>query len=534
LRPSLDEASHVICPRCEGRGTIRNIESLALSVLRLIQEEAMKDKTGRVIAQLPVKVATFLLNEKREAIRAFEQRHRVGILLIPNQSLETPHFKLSRLRVEELSETQRLSYTLAEDYEEQYEAQVNAALRETIEEPAVKSVAPTSPAPLPPSPGPKPEVNASFFRWLWGNLFGQPQQPAVREERSGRSNAKPAKPERQRRERPGRRSETASVTEAPAIQPIAAPVQTEAAPILIAPPPEEAPLEPKQIPESVATPIPELEESTATAESEEETSGRSRRGRRGGRRRKRSEAPADTVPTAESAPSSDTSTESEGHLTVDETAAPTISEKSTGPQRRIRSGRPRLPRETLTAQTASKAMAEPPALLDDELLAPPLTRLEYPTVEEEVEEPKAANYSEPETPVQPVDQAQAPCVESAHSANESPQSVEPAFAEAETAVGIDVETIQVPIMLEEIVPEADETAPATEVFEADIQATEIEAEIIVSEEALVNESPTASEAAVEEVEKMIPATEPSTDEPVIEPSEASEPDESPPARGDAA
>jgi ribonuclease E len=533
LRPSLDEASHVICPRCEGRGTIRNIESLALSVLRLIQEEAMKDKTGRVVAQLPVKVATFLLNEKREAIRAFEQRHRVGILLIPNESLETPHFKLSRLRVEELSEAQRLSYTLAEDYEEQYEAQVNAAMRETIEEPAVKSVAPTSPAPLPPPPGPKPEVNASFFRWLWGNLFGQPQQPAVREERSGRS-AKPAKPERPRRERPGRRSEAEPVTEAPAIKPIAAPVQTEAAPILIAPLTEEAPPEPKQMPESVATPIPELEESTATAESEEETSGRSRRGRRGGRRRKRSEAPADSVPATESAPPSDTSTESDGHLTTDETAAPTVIGKSTGPQRRIRSGRPRLPREVLAAQTASKAMAEPPALLDDELPAPPLTRLEYPTVEEEVEEPKAAHYPEPEAPVQPVDQAQAPCMESAHSANESPQPVEPAFAEDETAVDIDAETVQVPIMLEGIVPEADETAPAPEMFEADIQATEVEAEIVVSEETPVNESPPAPEAAVEEVEKMIPASEPSTDEPVIEPSEASEPAESPPARGDAA
>jgi len=164
LRPSLDEASHVICPRCEGRGAIRNIESLALSVLRLIQEEAMKDKTGRVVTQLPVKVATFLLNEKREAIRAFEQRHRVKILLIPNESLETPHFKLSRLRVEELSEAQRLSYNLAEDYEEQYEAQVNAAVRDAAEEPAVKSVAPTSPAPLPPTPDTKPEVNPSFYR----------------------------------------------------------------------------------------------------------------------------------------------------------------------------------------------------------------------------------------------------------------------------------------------------------------------------------------------------------------------------------
>ena len=129
LSPSLDEASHVICPRCNGQGTIRNIESLALSVLRLIQEEAMKDKTGRVVVQLPVKVATFLLNEKREAIRAIEQRHRIGVMLVPNESLETPHFKLNRLRADELSEAQRLSYSLAEDFEEQFEAKPSATAR---------------------------------------------------------------------------------------------------------------------------------------------------------------------------------------------------------------------------------------------------------------------------------------------------------------------------------------------------------------------------------------------------------------------
>ena len=130
LSPSLDEASHMICPRCNGQGTIRNIDSLALSVLRLIQEEAMKDKTGRVVVQLPVKVATFLLNEKREAIRAIEQRHRVGVMLIPNESLETLHFKLNRLRVDELSEAQLLSYTLAEDFEEQPSRRRAMAARE--------------------------------------------------------------------------------------------------------------------------------------------------------------------------------------------------------------------------------------------------------------------------------------------------------------------------------------------------------------------------------------------------------------------
>ena len=101
LRPSLDEASHVICPRCNGQGTIRSVESLALAVLRLLEEEAMKDKTVQVVAQLPLKVATFLLNEKREAIRHIEQRHSISALILPNESLETPHFQLSRQRLDD-------------------------------------------------------------------------------------------------------------------------------------------------------------------------------------------------------------------------------------------------------------------------------------------------------------------------------------------------------------------------------------------------------------------------------------------------
>ncbi|MCB1920195.1 MAG: Rne/Rng family ribonuclease [Candidatus Competibacteraceae bacterium] len=546
LRPSLDEASHVICPRCEGRGTIRNIESLALSVLRLIQEEAMKDKTGRVVAQLPVKVATFLLNEKREAIRAFEQRHRVGILLIPNESLETPHFKLSRLRVEELSEAQRLSYTLAEDYEEQYEAQVNAALRETVEEPAVKGVAPASPAPLPPPPGPKPEVNASFFRWLWGNLFGQPQPASSRDEQSGRSGVKPvtAKPERPRRERPGRRGAAEPGAEALQARTTLASVTAadEAMPILISPPSGEAPLEPGELGESVIMPIPELEESAVITESEEETSGRNRRGRRGGRRRKRSEAPADAPPAnAEIVLESGAGVESESDSTaVSEAVAPTMTGKPAGPQRRIRSGRPRLPREMLAAQAVTKA-ADASAALNDELPMPPLTRLEYPTVEEEVrgesqEASKAVNDS---APVQPVDQAEAPYMESTSLVSDSvsspPAPVESAFANAETAIAVDMEAVQAPLVLEEIISETDNAALTPAAFESEVGETvvlaaEAEAETVVSEETPVNESSAAPEAvADEEVEKRIPATEPALpSEPVIESVEPSPSIESPP------
>src|SRR6056297_1902799 len=103
LRPSLGESSQVVCPRCKGHGTILSPESLALRTLRLVEEEAMKEKTGKVVAQLPVNVATFLLNEKRHMIQAFESREGVQIILVPNPDFETPHYEIQRVRDDELA-----------------------------------------------------------------------------------------------------------------------------------------------------------------------------------------------------------------------------------------------------------------------------------------------------------------------------------------------------------------------------------------------------------------------------------------------
>ena len=396
LSPSLDEASHVICPRCNGQGTIRNIESLALSVLRLIQEEAMKDKTGRVVVQLPVKVATFLLNEKREAIRAIEQRHRVGVLLIPNESLETPHYKLSRLRMDELSEDQLRSYTLAEAYEEQIETKSSPVARGSDEEPVVKGVAPASPAPTPPTPPVKPEVNPGFFGWLWGNLFGQPPQPSVRDERPAPSAVRPPKPDRHRRDRPARRGEAESPAEAVVAKAAAAPVISE--PVVAAPmlPAENARPEPKMITDAAISAPEDLDGLTATVETEDDSAEpRGRRGRRGGRRRRRGEAPAAIESGAANAESGEDSEEES--VASDRVQQPDATDKpdpsvtppvaaaipsslAPGSQRRIRSGRPRLPREVLAAaRAASENGASPPS---PEPAPPPPSLLEYPVVEE--------------------------------------------------------------------------------------------------------------------------------------------------------
>jgi ribonuclease E len=114
LRPSLGESSHLVCPRCTGIGSIRSVESMALAILRLIGEEARKDKTAQVIAQVPVEVATYLINEKREWLRTLEDKSEVELLVVPNQYIQTPEYSIKRVRTDEieLPENKVLSYKM--------------------------------------------------------------------------------------------------------------------------------------------------------------------------------------------------------------------------------------------------------------------------------------------------------------------------------------------------------------------------------------------------------------------------------------
>jgi ribonuclease E len=114
LRPSLSDSSHLMCPRCTGIGSIRSVESMALAILRLIGEEARKDKTAQVVAQVPVEVATYLINEKREWLRTLEDKGGVEVLVVPNQYIQTPEYSLKRVRTDEvdLAENKVLSYKM--------------------------------------------------------------------------------------------------------------------------------------------------------------------------------------------------------------------------------------------------------------------------------------------------------------------------------------------------------------------------------------------------------------------------------------
>src|SRR3981081_4544958 len=102
LRPSLGESSHVVCPRCVGIGSIRSVESMTLAVLRLIGEELRKDRTARVIAQVPVAVATYLINEKREWLRTLEDKSEAELIVVPNENIQTPEYSIRRVRHDEM------------------------------------------------------------------------------------------------------------------------------------------------------------------------------------------------------------------------------------------------------------------------------------------------------------------------------------------------------------------------------------------------------------------------------------------------
>src|SRR5689334_19732655 len=151
LRPSIGETSYSPCPRCHGTGHIRGTESTALHILRIVQEEAMKDSTASVHAQIPVDVATFLLNEKRVDLQLIEARHRVSVTLIPNMHLETPNYSVTRLRHDDLNNAEPLpaSYNMVEvPAEEKSSAELSAETPPPRVEAAVKGITPQQPAPV--------------------------------------------------------------------------------------------------------------------------------------------------------------------------------------------------------------------------------------------------------------------------------------------------------------------------------------------------------------------------------------------------
>jgi ribonuclease E len=189
LRPSLGETAHNPCPRCHGTGHIRGTESTALHILRIIQEEAMKENTGAINAQVPVDVATFLLNEKRVDLQLIEARHRVSVMLIPNVHLATPNYTVTRMRHDDLNKTEPLpvSYNLVDaPVEEQKPAGGASEPAAPRPEAVVKGITPQQPAPVPvpremrqePQPKAAPVEEASIIGKIFGWFKRTPAQEA--------------------------------------------------------------------------------------------------------------------------------------------------------------------------------------------------------------------------------------------------------------------------------------------------------------------------------------------------------------------
>ncbi|MEP7312708.1 MAG: Rne/Rng family ribonuclease [Pseudomonadota bacterium] len=175
LRPSLGESSHVSCPRCNGIGNIRSVESMALSILRLLGEDARKDKTSRIIVQVPVAVATYLINEKRVALRGVEEKSEVDIVIVPNPDIQTPEYSIRRVRDDELGllENSQLSYRMPTQPESVDIAAVQAARRPPAPIAAVAAILPTTAAPPAAAPRVQPvavavEQPAATGGSLWG------------------------------------------------------------------------------------------------------------------------------------------------------------------------------------------------------------------------------------------------------------------------------------------------------------------------------------------------------------------------------
>jgi ribonuclease E len=163
LRPSLGETSTIVCPRCSGQGTIRDTKSLALAVLRLLEEEAIKERSAEVRAVVPVPVATYLLNEKRGAITEIEELTKVRMVVLANPDMETPHFVVERLRDDQVTESSDLSFEIDTAPEEE-EVPADVPVAVTQERAAVQGITPSQPAPEPAPAAEKPAPKKSQQR----------------------------------------------------------------------------------------------------------------------------------------------------------------------------------------------------------------------------------------------------------------------------------------------------------------------------------------------------------------------------------
>jgi ribonuclease E len=293
LQPSLGESNYTPCPRCSGIGHIRGTESSALHILRILQEEAMKDSSVAIHAQVPVDVATFLLNEKRADIHRIESRFKVNVTLIPNPHLETPNYSLSRLRHDDLTEeTLQASYKLVEKPAEEKSANSSQEQQKAARATAVvQGITPAQPAPVKAEAPAQNAGNGGFLGKVlgWFKSLGSAEetQPEPQPERNPKSRSRrergaegSGKSKRERNDNRRERAEKPVAEAKPAREPRQPKAEQE-------PRQPRPPRQPKESAPVVEENVAVVNTEAAPSESAESTAGREggrRRGRRGGRR----------------------------------------------------------------------------------------------------------------------------------------------------------------------------------------------------------------------------------------------------------
>ncbi|MEO6023956.1 MAG: Rne/Rng family ribonuclease [Burkholderiales bacterium] len=385
LQPSLGETSHIPCPRCGGTGHIRDIESSALHILRILQEEAMKEHTALLRAQVPVDVATFLLNEKRADIHALEARLKVSIVLIPNSHIETPNYEVERIKQDALGEAEleKPSYQLVNIPAEEAKAISQATEVKAVRpQAAVQGITPSQPAPMPVvAVAPVEEVRPSLIGWIMGWFKGgQAPQPApvaptkrtppAREARpnaNGGSSGQQRGERRPRRERPEPRPQNADAGETRD--------RDNERGRQNRPP---RPTRPQQQDAALAAaPVENASEAPRDAAPKAAGEGRSKRGRRGGRR-ERGEHHSEGRNGQENLP----------FVPADQMDAADAAHTEQQPQRRT-------PRPDTEAQPASLQPIAQPVAVEIRPPAPPIAPVQAAPVQVDIPPPRAEMVNEP-------------------------------------------------------------------------------------------------------------------------------------------
>lgn len=428
LRPSLGETSGMVCPRCMGQGTIRDTKSLALAILRLIQEEASKERTGEVRVIVPVDVSAFLLNEKRSAVGEIEQETKVRVLIIPNPNMQTPHFEVIRLRDDEVDDDRSESFEIdlsafeaeATTNDEEKAAPAPLAL--------VRGVTPDAP---PPAASPAPEKveqapavaeadstpKPGLFPRLWAALFApMPKAEEVEEKDSkdekkseARSGNKSKRRNNRQRKRPAKQADANANVETKTSADTSSVTDSE----------------------------------NGESGSEGEPKKRRRRGRRGGRRRSTAEAGSDNTVeiTADTdGDLEDSSTEVDADST-DEASAGENAEPRHRPADKRSEGRRRRRRGpktdgAVTEQTASETSSDgAAAAISAETLAAAAGNDAAGSKDDSVEifaTVQSASVTEVSEDAQPVEPATATVASESSDIDSSSESSEPVIPDSQT------------------------------------------------------------------------------------------------------